>query len=62
VHPLIDEIIRWKEPPRQDVLRRIQQQLPLQVQPILDAHDGLVARVTELEAENAKLKARTKAA
>lgn len=62
MHPLIAEVIAWKEAPRQDVLRRIQQQLPLQIQPILDEHDRLVVRVAELEADNAKLKARPKVA
>jgi hypothetical protein len=47
VHPLLNEIISWKEAPRQDVLRRVQQQC---------VH--LQADLDRLEQENAELKAR----
>lgn len=50
MHPILEEINRWKEPPRYDVIRRVARQLVQDVQPLLDEADALRARVAELEA------------
>jgi len=57
MHPVIEEITRWKEPPRYDVIRRVARQLVIDVQPVLDEADALRARVKELEAAQTSRKA-----
>lgn len=54
MHPAIEEINRWKEPPRYDVIRRVARTLVQDVQPLLDEVEALRARVADLEAPKKK--------